>query len=133
MDRHTVIADSDAMIDYVQAEGCHAQVTSMLKQGRLGTTSVTVFELWRGCDTDDKKDEIRRALRGVRIYGFGLPAAKRAGELARLLDADGNTIGERDTMIAATCLAARLPLLTRNVKHFRRVPSLRIVEGRLAS
>jgi len=63
------------------------------------------------------------------VYPFNEPAARRAGDLARELDAKGEGIGERDTMIAAICLAVRLPLLTANTKHFRRVPRLRLQQA----
>ncbi len=39
-------------------------------------------------------------------------------------------IGERDTLIAGVCLAIGRPLLTANVRHFRRVPGLEVVQAR---
>ena len=101
----------------------------LLRQGRLGTTAVSAFEVWRGCATETQRDQTRRVLRGLRVYPFNEPAARRAGDLARELDAKGEGIGERDTMIAAICLAVRLPLLTANTKHFRRVPRLRLQQA----
>jgi tRNA(fMet)-specific endonuclease VapC len=56
------------------------------------------------------------------------PAAKRAGELWQALA--GASIGERDTLIAGVALAAGLPLLTGNERHFQRVPGLRVVKAR---
>ena len=32
-----------------------------------------------------------------------------------------------DTLIAGICLAQQLPLLTRNVRHYQRVPGLQVV------
>src|SRR5205085_10018689 len=112
------------LIDFVEAEGSHAQVAKLLRQGRLATTAVSAFELWRGCETEEQRELTRSALRGVRIYAFNAPAAQRAGELSRELEQSGVVIGERDMMIAAVCLAVKLPLLTRNLRHFARVPGL---------
>ena len=55
-------------------------------------------------------------------------AAKRAAEVHQELKA--SPIGERDTLIAGVCLAIGRPLLTRNVRHFRRVPGLQVVQAR---
>lgn len=43
------------------------------------------------------------------------------------LKRDGNLIGLNDIWIAATCLEHGLPLLTRNVREFERVPGLEIL------
>ena len=52
----------------------------------------------------------------------------RYGEIYRFLRANGLMIGSNDIWIAATALAHDLPLVTRNEKHFRRVPGLTVVD-----
>ena len=46
----------------------------------------------------------------------------------RYLKASGQRIGGDDLWIAAAALAYDMPVVTRNVKDYRRVPRLRIVE-----
>lgn len=46
------------------------------------------------------------------------------GRAYRHLRDNGNLIGANDLWIAATGLAYEMPVLTRNVDHFRRVPGL---------
>lgn len=46
------------------------------------------------------------------------------GRAARYLRGMGQLIGTNDLWIAATALANRMPVVTRNVEHFRRVPHL---------
>ncbi len=48
------------------------------------------------------------------------------GRAARHLRGVGQLIGTNDLWIAATALAHRMPVVTRNVEHFRRVPHLEI-------
>lgn len=49
------------------------------------------------------------------------------GRVYRHLRANGELIGSNDLWIAATALAHGLPLVTRNVRHFRRVPDLEVL------
>ena len=37
-------------------------------------------------------------------------------------------IGNQDICIAATCIARKLPLLTRNIEHFSRIQSLKLLD-----
>ncbi len=128
MDRGVVVADTDVFLDFLEGEGAHVSVATLLRARRLATTAVTVFELWRGLESDAARDQARRALRGVRVYALTDAAAKRAAEVHQELKA--STIGERDTLIAGVCLAIGRPLLTGNVRHFRRVPGLQVVQAR---
>jgi tRNA(fMet)-specific endonuclease VapC len=50
------------------------------------------------------------------------------GRAYRYLQENGRLIGGNDLWIAATGLAYRMPVLTRNLEHYRRVPGLE-VEG----
>lgn len=48
------------------------------------------------------------------------------GRACRHLRAAGQLIGTNDLWIAATALAYEMPVVTRNVEHFRRVPHLEV-------
>jgi len=50
------------------------------------------------------------------------------GQIYRYLSDQGLLIGTNDLWIAATALAYRIPLVTRNRKHFRRVPGLMLAD-----
>ena len=123
-----MVVDTDVLLGFLEGEGAHRRVAELLRAGRLATTAVTVFELWRGLESDADRDLARRALRGVRVYAVTDAAARRAAEVHQGL---GTTpIGERGTLIAGVCLAIGRPLLTANVRHFRRVPGLEVVQAR---
>ena len=128
MDRGVIVADTDVFLDFLEGEGAHVKVTALLRARRLATTAVTVFEVWRGLESDVARDLARRALRGVRVYALTDAAAKRAAEVHQELE--GSRIGERDALIAGICIAVGRPLLTANVRHFRRVPGLQVVQAR---
>jgi tRNA(fMet)-specific endonuclease VapC len=48
------------------------------------------------------------------------------GRAFRYLSDNGRLIGSNDLWIAATALAYQMPVVTRNVEHFTRVPGLEI-------
>jgi len=64
----------------------------------------------------------------VRVYPLTDAASRRAGEVHRVLQR--TVIGERDTLIAGICLCIKRPLLSANVRRFRRVPGLEVVQAR---
>jgi len=128
VDRGVMVVDTDALVDFLEGEGAHVKVRALLRAGRLATTAVTVFEVWRGLETDEARELARRAFRGIRVYALTEAAAKRAAEVERKLKAI--PIGERDLLIAGVCLAIGRPLLTGNVRHFRRVPGLDVAPAR---
>jgi predicted nucleic acid-binding protein len=123
-----IVADTDVLLDAFHGEGAHARVAALARTGRLATTAITVYEIWRGLDSADAVDRARRAFRGIRVYPLNAVAARHAAELERRLE--GSPIGERDTLIAGICLAVQRPLLTANVRHFRRVRGLDVVQAR---
>lgn len=49
-------------------------------------------------------------------------------ELRATLRRQGQLIPDIDLFIAATALAHDLPLVTRNVRHFNRIPGLRTIQ-----
>ncbi len=54
-------------------------------------------------------------------------AAVSAATLSRLLRGQGRVIADHDTWLAATDLQRDLALVTRNPRHFWRIPDLKIL------
>lgn len=50
------------------------------------------------------------------------------GRAYRHLQVNHQLIGSNDLWIAATALAYRMPVVTRDIEHYRRVPDLQIVQ-----
>jgi predicted nucleic acid-binding protein len=67
----------------------------------------------------------REILSRVDILPLGEAEAVRAGDLLASLEAQGKPIGIEDVWIGATALEHGLSVVTRNLKHFRRIPDLR--------
>lgn len=98
--------------------------------GQLGTSSVCVMELRYGCALKGDPElwtRIRRqVLSQVEVIPFGPEEAQRCGEILAWLARKGAPVGIEDAQIAATALAHDLTIVTSNVRHFARIPDLRV-------
>jgi tRNA(fMet)-specific endonuclease VapC len=96
------------------------------------TTSITVAELIYGARRVGREAltaRVEEVVRGAQmVLPFDAVAARRFGELKSELERRGEPLAEPDLRIAAIALSRELVLVTRNVRHFRRVPGL-VVEN----
>jgi tRNA(fMet)-specific endonuclease VapC len=69
---------------------------------------------------------VRGLVERVSARHEGEAEAVRAGDLLALLDSKGVPIGTEDVLIGATALLAGLSVVTRNVRHFDRIPGLKV-------
>lgn len=121
------IADTDVLIDFLRGTGDGAdRIELELKTGHLSTTSVTAFELWVGARGPREIATIEALLAALVILPLDAESARRAADVRRLLDGKGTTIGMADSLIAGICLHEGGVLITRNTKHFSRVPELKL-------
>lgn len=100
------------------------------RPGDLMTSVVCVSELRYGAarvsGTVKLWDRIaREVLSTIEALPLGEAEALRAGDLLADLESRGEPIGVEDVWIAATALENRLTVVTRNLRHFARVPGLR--------
>lgn len=98
---------------------------------RLATSAVCVAELRFGAARHPSGRTLwqrlsRDVLDRIRILPLGFEEAVRAGEVLATLEARGKTLGIEDVLIGATALEHGLTLVTRNLKHFRRIEGLAV-------
>ncbi|GAB3924946.1 type II toxin-antitoxin system VapC family toxin [Larkinella terrae] len=91
------------------------------------TTSISVFELWRG-DQTDESFFWEKLFQILPVLPFDTECAKIAGQDFLLLRKQGLTIGVEDVLIAAVAKCHGLRLATLNTKHFSRIPDLKLVD-----
>lgn len=80
---------------------------------------------------DKRRKSIDRLLDEIPAFPWSAEVADRYGEVAAQLQKTGQTIGEMDTMIAAHALVSDLPVVTHNIRHFSRIPGLRLEDWTL--
>lgn len=124
-----IVADSDVLIDFLAGRSPGAaRVEAELGRGVLRTTAVTRFELLCGARTARRQAEIRQLLAAVPTLPLDEEAADKAAAVQQALEGTGEPIGMADSLIAGIALAHGAPLLTRNRRHFERVPGLTLAD-----
>ena len=128
-----MILDSSFLIDLLRdTRGRAAKKAEELDKRFVakGVSSVTVLELWRGAlrsnDVSSELKKIEELFQSLQIYPLGVEEAKKAAEIESNLLRHGELIDWEDILIAGTAKAHNLPVLTKNVKHFSKIPDLSI-------
>lgn len=74
----------------------------------------------------NEKEEIISILSSIIILPLDKESAIKAGEIESELIMAGEIIGDADIMIAAIALQNNETLITRNKKHFEKIPGLKL-------
>ncbi len=119
MAKVSVLVDTDVFIDYLNTGRFHTLFDS--KRFTVYYSIITKKELLTKPGLRDTEQEsILAELSRCRLIPLSDAIAARYSELRRLFPA----IEKGDALIAASALVKRLPLLTRNKRHFQMVKEL---------
>lgn len=120
------VVDTDVLIDYLRGRGPGVELLARLGRGGYRVTAVSAFELALGsAHRADPRPVL--ALLDAPTLTLTPRAGLLGGEALAALREQGKGIDVRDALQAGVCLDADLPLVTRNVRHFERVPGLRVL------
>jgi len=126
------LIDTDIVIDALTRAQNASELLDALSDDGLAISIISVGELYEGAhrsaDPDAAAGQIRDFLTGYTALGVSEPIAWEFGQLRALLRRQGRLIPDLDRLIAATALVHDLTLVTRNRRHFARIPGLRLDE-----
>jgi tRNA(fMet)-specific endonuclease VapC len=126
-----MVADTDVLIDFLDGRAPAAERIALeIDRGQLRTTVISRFELLAGAKTSPQRRLIGDLLAALPCLPLDEPSADTAADIRQALERDGAGIGMADSLIAGIVVASRGVLLTRNRRHFERVPGLAL--GRLS-
>lgn len=124
-----IIADTDVLIDTLRGrEPTASRVMAALEADALATTTISAFELWSGASSARANEAVSALLAPLELLPVTAASARAAADIQLALSGQGQGIGMADSLIAGICMASGASLLTRNVKHFRRVTGLVLEE-----
>ena len=131
---NAVLVDTD-VFSYFLKDDTRAALYRGLVEGKTPCVSfVTIGELYSWAILREwgkkKTATLSDRLRSVVVIPFDFPLCMEYAKLCRIKTLDGGTqsIPANDRWIAACALRHGIPLVTGNVRHFRAVPGLDILE-----
>ena len=136
LDTRQACLDTDLIVDYLRKRRPGSTFYKKLQQTKeLKITEITVFELFLGAFMSPKAakrtEEVESILHHKEILTLGKEGGKLVGQIGAKLKARGEPIEIRDLLIAAICLHYKIPLATRNIKHFQRIPNLSLLSSEI--
>lgn len=122
------LVDTDWIIDGISnAPGVLATLDRLSSEG-VAVSIITLGEVFEGAHlSPDPQAELavyRQFLAGYVVLPLTDSIMERFASIRALLRRQGNLIPDLDLLIAATALTENLSLLTRNARHFERIPDL---------
>ena len=125
--------DTDAISELLRRRPNQAYVQWLesIPRDAQFTSAVTVGELFKGAFRSAARERHlinieERVLPAVTILPFDLSTARVFGMIRAELEMTGNILPDADLQIAATAIYHDLDLVTGNLRHFQRIPSLRL-------
>lgn len=122
-----MVIDTSVFIEFLRAKNkTETTLFRIPKENQLYISAVTLYELLMGANNPEKMNDIRILTDDIPVLSFNETVAKKAGEIYPILRQSNKIIEFRDIFIAATAIANNLPVKTLNVKHFSRIPNIRM-------
>ncbi len=125
--------DTDAISELLKKKPAPGYVRwlSQVPREEQYTSAIVVGELFCGAFRSSRRalhlENIEsRVLPAVIVLPYDVAVARVYGEVHAGLSAAGAPLADADLQVAATALHHGLELVTGNLRHFRRVPGLRI-------
>ena len=124
--------DTDFIIDLLRRKSeAERKLEDLTAEGdKLTSTPLNASELYKGAYNSSRPIEeakkVRHLLDTLDILEFSSAASETFGKLSIELQRKGNDIGDFDLLIASIALTHGEPLLTKNAKHFSKVPGLAV-------
>ncbi len=123
-----ICIDTDVIIDYLRGIPLYEDVLSWaVEEYECYVSPITTYELYYGGFYSGKMEGVKEVLSCLISLPWGDKSSKESARIHVHLVKQGMDIGVKDVLIAGNCLSLNLPLLTRNIDHFSRVPGLHII------
>lgn len=116
--------DTNAIIYYLNGDADAVQVLEDIFEQETPryVSTITVLELFSRRELSDQdKDDIERLLASLFVIPLDIDLARETGEIRSQYG-----LKTPDSAIAATAMRYRSTLVTRNIRDFRRIPTLLI-------
>jgi predicted nucleic acid-binding protein len=128
------LLDADWAIEALAGRRNTDQILAALLSDGVAISWVTVGEIYEGAfgfsDPQAHLATFREFLHQLRVLGLNDPIVERFAEIRSTLRRQGQIISDLDILLAATALHHDLTVLTRNIRHFSRIPNLKLYSSK---
>ncbi|HEY8685044.1 MAG TPA: type II toxin-antitoxin system VapC family toxin [Chloroflexota bacterium] len=122
------LIDTDWLIDVLRDVAASIRVLDRLREHGLAVSIISAGEVYEGAilasNPSARLSDYRQFLAAFVTVPLTHSTMERFAELRAQLRRKGNLIPDFDLLIAATALEHDIILVTRNVRHFERIPEL---------
>lgn len=125
-----VVLDTDFIIGYLRDASKIIEILSNYEENKteLKTTIINVGEIYKGAYLSAKiKENIKKIelfLKKVEILDLDVAIMKIYAKISADLRKKGEIIGDYDELIASITIHHKDILITRNIRHYERIPQL---------
>ncbi|HLD33247.1 MAG TPA: type II toxin-antitoxin system VapC family toxin [Candidatus Nanoarchaeia archaeon] len=120
--------DTNIVVAFLRGD---AEVAEKIRNNEVCITWLTVCELYRGIflsrQAVSNKAQLERFLEVIKIIEFNQSACELYGAQHKELKITGSPTQDIDLLISALCIANNKILVTRNIKHFKKVHNLKVI------
>lgn len=123
------LLDTDSVSYALRAQGRVHERINGIAPHKIAISSITLAELRLGAVLKNSKRihrSIDNFIGSIKVIPFDASAADEFGRLNSLLRKRGTPIGDFDVLIAAHAVSLGCTMVTNNVRHFARVPGLKV-------
>ncbi len=128
------LVDTDWVVDYLAGRTAVVQLLDELAPQGLAISIITFIEVYEGIyhsrDPQGTEAIFRAFLQAVKVLSITRTVARRTARIRGYLRQQKLPIDHRafDLVIAGTALAYDLTLITRNLRHYRDIPDLKLYQ-----
>lgn len=126
------LIDSDWIADYLKGRQRAIEVLAIIGKEGLAVSLITVGELYEGvyygANPQSSEAGLRNFLRNVDVLPLNRRIIQRFARLRGDLRAQGQVIAHADVFIAATALHHNRTVVTRNLRHYQRIPGRKLYQ-----
>jgi tRNA(fMet)-specific endonuclease VapC len=126
------LLDSDWVVDYLKGLAHAVDLVHRIASDGLAMSVITLAEVYEGIfygrDPVREEQTLLQFLRGVTVLDVDAEVARRYAVVRGSLRQQGILIPQPDILIASTALQYDLPLVTRNLRHYQRIPDLKLYQ-----
>jgi tRNA(fMet)-specific endonuclease VapC len=126
----TYLIDTDWVASYLNGRADAIQLLNSVAPSGIAISLITYGEIYDGIYHGKTPKAAERGflqfLRTATVLPLNRSIMKRFAQVRGDLRRAGQTIADTDVLIGATALHYQLELVTRNVRHFQRIPQLKL-------